>query len=182
MGLVVLLASPGACDGHRGTWYGCVKISLTIQQLYSAIQRCRALQLYSGSTVYRLYTLPLTVIGAVGREPNTQAFTTFYAASHVRGLVRSRPLTIPCEHTHIYTYFILGLRELREGARPWAWAVLRQSGRAALLQAEAGSERDSITDVETWRAQRVALPCRRDGAGRLRCTARRRRSARREVA
>ena len=35
---------------------------ISIQHLYSAVERCRALQLYSGSTVYRLYTLPLVLM------------------------------------------------------------------------------------------------------------------------
>ena len=46
---------------------------ISIQQLYSAVERCRALQLYSGSTVYRLYTLPLARVARAGQQTATGA-------------------------------------------------------------------------------------------------------------
>ena len=52
------LQEKGCCRGLYST-HALSHGPISIQQLYSAVERCRALQLYSGSTVYRLYTLPL---------------------------------------------------------------------------------------------------------------------------
>ena len=37
----------------------CTTLFVFSTALYSALQRCRALQLYSSSTVYNLYTIPV---------------------------------------------------------------------------------------------------------------------------
>ena len=55
------LQEKGCCRGLYST-HALSHGPISIQQLYSAVERCRALQLYSGSTVYRLYTLPLAVL------------------------------------------------------------------------------------------------------------------------
>ena len=52
------LQEKGCCRGLYST-HALSHGPISIQHLYSAVERCRALQLYSGSTVYRLYTLPL---------------------------------------------------------------------------------------------------------------------------
>ena len=89
------LQEKGCCRGLYST-HTLSHGPISIQQLYSAVERCRALQLYSGSTVYRLYTLPLQSTPSWCRA-RSAAFISSFSANDRFALSRDCTSPRSCE-------------------------------------------------------------------------------------